>query len=149
LKRTKTSLRETLDALTATLVGSILAAARDSLLEMHAEPAAPPRKQRTPRRTAAPSRARTVDLEPAPYDDVASPASESPNELVITDPGALLAALETSDAEAEEHAAPPPKEPEVLQPVSAPKPMFVPAVRAGEEVMRASSSAVVLRRRRV
>jgi hypothetical protein len=77
---------------------------------------------------------------------------EAPSDLVITDPQALLAALETSEpaATADEPRAAR-GEPQILRSVEAVSvPALVPALRAGEEIMRTSSaSGVVLRRRRV
>jgi hypothetical protein len=153
LNRSKRSLRSTLQALTAALTDAILAAARESLFELaDSRPAAPPRTRRAPRRAKA-ARVRTV----AAVEHVAPQAFEGASDQVITDPQALLAALDTaappgSPERAHESLLVEHHVPDVLLPVEAPAPelVFVPALRAGEEIMRRSfGSSVVLRRRRM
>jgi len=93
-------------------------------------------------------------------------ASSGSNELLITDPMALLAALETADgpaapteAKREPSATPraraPKKEPQILKPAAAEAPVvpiaptfLSPALREGEVIVRRSAGGVVLRRRR-
>jgi hypothetical protein len=79
---------------------------------------------------------------------------EAASDQLITDPQALLAALDTAGPEyaIEPREESPREEPEILRPVSAPAapaPIFIPSLRAGEEIVRASGGGVVLRRRRV
>jgi hypothetical protein len=88
---------------------------------------------------------------------VTAQAFEAASDQVITDPQALLAALDTAGPASspellDDVYLPEEREvPELLLPVEAPAPelYFVPSLRAGEEIMRTSGSSVVLRRRRV
>jgi len=164
LNKPKRSLRSTLQVLTASLTEAILAAARESLFELaDARPALAPRKERARSGRAAPKRTRAARAKPAPEVELSmSQASDAASDQVITDPLALLAALETAapaiSAELDREDRIPVDErelPDLLLPVTtvatpAPELVFVPALRAGEEIVRRTSgSSVVLRRRRI
>jgi hypothetical protein len=156
LNKPKRSLRSTLQELTATLVAGILAAARESLLELAAaSPSQPTRRQR--RRAARP---RTVVRPTSEVEHATAAAADVAGGLAITDPMALLAALATADAVAWNEPAPHEgepvqngarsEEPEILRAMSpvVPAPESAPALREGEVIVRRSAGGVVLRRRR-
>jgi hypothetical protein len=152
LNRSKRPLRSTLQALTAALTEAILAAARESLFDLaDSQRAEAPRKKRVGAR--APKKARVARVtRAAEVESLPTPAFEAASDQVITDPQALLAALASSPELADEY---PPEErelPELLLPAEVPAAreiVFVPSLRAGEEIMRSSGSNVVLRRRRM
>jgi hypothetical protein len=158
LNKPSRSLRSTLQALTAALTEAILAAARESLLEL-AEPRrlATARKQRARVERPLPKRAKSVRARRER--GVERATAEAASDLLITDPQALLAAIETAapatsseSPHGHSHEAPEEREePKILAPGAAParEPAFVLALRAGEEIMRTSGSGVVLRRRRM
>jgi hypothetical protein len=153
LNKPKRPLRSILQELAAELTDAILVAARESLFDLAAaQSRAEPRRARVARRPAP--KARPV-ARPRPRSKPAAPALvEAASDQLITDPQALLAALDTAGPD---YATAPPdesprEEPEILRPVSAPAapaPIFIPSLRAGEEIVRASGGGVVLRRRRV
>ena len=178
VKNTKRSLRDALDDLTTTFVEAVLLAAREALTDrdsfLSRQPTAePPVERRAVNRPAKVPRPqaqrkatgrRTARSAAA---DVAGP--EAPTELLITDPQALLAALETAEPAdetdriarriAREESESARTLPDLLEPVEPEAPPqevvptrreAVPALRAreGEQVLRSFGSSVVLRRRR-
>jgi hypothetical protein len=151
LNKPKRPLRSILEELAAELADAVLVAARESLFELAASESRPePRRARVVRRPAP--RARPA-ARPRPRSKPA-PVMEAASDQLITDPQALLAALDTAGPEyaIEPREESPREEPEILRPVSvpaAPAPIFIPSLRAGEEIVRASGGGVVLRRRRV
>jgi hypothetical protein len=155
LNKPKRPLRSILEELAAELTDAVLAAARESLYELAASQSHPePRRARVARRPAPRARpAPRPAARPRPRSKPA-PAVEAASDQLITDPQALLAALDTAGPESatEPLDESPREEPEILRPVSAPAapaPVFIPSLRAGEEIVRASGGGVVLRRRRV
>jgi hypothetical protein len=160
LNRPKRPLRSTLEELTAGLTDAVLAAARESLFELASSQShARPRPARVARPPAKRGPRPRIRREPRPR---SGSAAEAASDQLITDPQALLAALETAGPESasEPAEAPVREEPEILRPVAPPaeEPVFVPALRPalrgpalreGEEIVRTSGAGVVLRRRRV
>ena len=158
MNKPKRSLRSTLAALAASFADAVLVAARESILELApSQPRTEPRRART--EAARPARPPTRGKRSRPARAAsrqASPASApSPaSDLLITDPQALLAAIETATPgtgwEPKIEEAAPREEPEILRPVSATAPAstFAPVLREGEVIVRRSAGGVVLRRRR-
>ena len=175
MKNAKRPLHNVLDELTTAFVDAVLAAARTALADRDATLEEPRRVGRPAmvQRSASPVTARTK-----PARNVApptraragrprradSPTPEAATDLLITDPQALLAALDTASPEEErggrrgdwsfeaEETVTRRSMPEILEPAPAvvPPREMVPALRAreGEQVLRSSGSSVVLRRRR-
>jgi hypothetical protein len=145
--------------MTAVLTDALLAAAREyaiASLEPRRAEAPPPRPRARRARGEALGRSRPRSPVSQPREEAAGSAPvEAPSDLVITDPQALLAALEIGEpAGSVSYAHSAREAPGILQPAEppepAPVPAVVPALRAGEEIMRTSAaSGVILRRRRV
>ena len=154
----KRPLRIVLDELTSEFVDAVLAAARGALFDRDTARAiapepparagrrAPPRRQASRVRVSRPRRSR-----------VDAPVAEAATDLLITDPQALLAALETASPAVARRELEPLRErerpvPELLEPVTMVVPVREPApafrAREGEQVLRSTGSNVVLRRRR-
>lgn len=161
MNRTKRPLRSTLEELIAGLTDAVLSAARESLFELaSSQSRAKPRPARVARPPA--KRGRRPGVRREPREARPRPVAEAASDQLITDPQALLAALDTAGPESayEPAEASVREEPEILRPVAAPAeaPVFVPALRPafrgpalreGEEIVRTSGAGVVLRRRRV
>jgi hypothetical protein len=152
LNKLKRSLRSTLAALAASFADAVLAAARESLHELAASQSnaiAKPRPQRARMVRPSAKKARIARVEREPI-SAAAPAPDAASDLLITDPQALLAAFDTANPVSAYESPEPREEPEILRPaaVAVPARSFVPALRAGEELMRTSGSGIVLRRRR-
>ena len=185
MNKSKRSLRSTLADLAAAFADAVLAAARESVLELATEQAPQTRRPRTePARSARsrvgsaerprPARAARAPARAArtkPSRTLSEPPASPAGDLLITDPQALLAALETADPstawDGPSEAQSPRTEPEILRPVvpkAAPASAhfsgpdqgaradhfstFAPVLREGEVIVRRSAGGVVLRRRR-
>ena len=196
LNKSKRSLRSTLEELAANFADAAIAAARESLFEYAQSAQSRQQPQaRTQARAVTPrdwgrsavTTAKSAGRKPRAAKSRAADKRESvapeatgsgASELLITDPLALLAALETADApsvavEQSYEARASRKGPDILEPVassvaedapvvaisrrasSAPAadessfaPVRAPALREGEVIVRRSAGGVVLRRRR-
>jgi hypothetical protein len=185
LNKPKRSLRTTLADLAAAFADAVLAAARESVLELATEQAPQTRRPRSEPARSTRSRGESVERPQAaraprtpsraarkPSRALSDPPVSPGGDLLITDPQALLAALETADPstawESASAVQTPRAEPEILRPVApatapvshrtgsgsdpGPQPdqvsMFAPVLREGEVIVRRSAGGVVLRRRR-
>jgi hypothetical protein len=160
LNKPKRPLRSTLQELAETFAEAVIAAARESLFEFSPpQPRAEPKRER-PRAAKPKAPATNAARTKRPRATAPEPVSHAHgSDQLITDPQALLAALETAAPAGWEASHEPPtreerEEPEILRPpASAVVPVRTLAppalrLREGEEIVRRSAGGIVLRRRR-